>query len=142
MKRRSLLLGCLLPLLAAAIVFTGCPGPDPVDPGPDLVAEARADLLATLTQARPLSEEDFTPETWGPFAAALAAAEGAYANATTVAALNAAREALSAAMDNLIERADTGDLSTAIIAAQGLRDGTLVAAAPGDITIGTWGAPQ
>ena len=89
-------------LLAAHGVFNAARFAGTYDPA---LTGPRAALLEVLIIARPRVEAAYTPASWGPFATARAGAEYAYANATTVAALDAAREALSAAMAALMNTA-------------------------------------
>ncbi|MCL2191793.1 MAG: Ig-like domain-containing protein [Treponema sp.] len=72
----------------------------------DPVETARNELLEVLVQARLRVEANYTAASWVNFAQALAAAETAFADATTVEALDAARNNLSGTMALLVRVGD------------------------------------
>ena len=88
-----------------------------------LVAVADKEALAAAIAAAPTNEAGYTPETWAPFAEALAEANAVNADANaTQDAVNAAVAALAEAQGNLAPVADKAALAEAIAAAKELKE--------------------
>ena len=86
-----------------------------------LVKVADKAALAAAIAAAPTNAAGYTPDSWAPFAAALADANAVNADANaTQDAVNAAVAALAAAQGNLVEKADKSALATAIAGAESL----------------------
>ncbi|MBE0466980.1 MAG: S-layer homology domain-containing protein, partial [Candidatus Desulforudis sp.] len=84
-------------------------------------------LEAKIAEAGALVETDYTPETWGPFAEALAAAIDVYENPdATQEEVDSALAALTEAMAGLEEALDTVETPTADPSAGAVRRGTSV----------------
>lgn len=100
-----------------------------------LVAVAdKADLAAAIAAA-PTDADAYTPDTWAPFAAALATANEVNADANaTQDAVNNALTALTAAQGNLALKADKGALADAIAGAKALDEA--------DYTPDSWAAAK
>ena len=93
---------------------------------PGTVSAATADktaLKALIAEAEQLAETDYTPNSWAPFAEELAAAQAvADKEGATQAEVDAAVEALQAAMDALLERVNKSTLDEAIMIAEFYED--------------------
>ena len=86
-----------------------------------LVKVADKAALAAAIAAAPTNAAGYTPDSWAPFAAALADANAVNADANaTQDAVNAAVAALAAAQGNLVEKADKSALADAIAGAESL----------------------